>query len=167
MSKGRPPKSTSDHLRDGTYRNSRHSDEKQRTKGVPRKPVWLSPQAEVLWDQEFATLCDQWVLYESDSYTMGQFFEACAVAVMARQSMYPDNPKEESIGLHGAVIGKPNNFTGELELKKHPGITAWKDAVSVMQKIVQEIERRGARDHPEKPDDDTPPVFTAIPGGKK
>jgi phage terminase small subunit len=166
MTRGRKPKASSEHLRDGTFRPDRHSAEFQREPGMPDKPLWLSPQGSLLWDQEFPNLCGQWILYKSDSYLLGQFFEACAIAVLARRSMYCENPDDETMGLHGAVTAKPNNFTGELELKKHPGITAWKDAVTLMKSIASDMERRGAREHPEASDDDAPPVFTSIDGGK-
>ena len=161
MSKGRPRKSIEAHKRDGTYREDRHGKE-TRIESKPDKPLWLSPQAETLWDIEFDRLCGHWVLYPGDSYLLGQFFEACAVAVLARRSMYPEDPRDESIGLHGAVVAKPNNFTGEMELKKHPGITAWKDAVEMMRKIGSEFERRGS-ERPDPPSnepkpDDPPPV---------
>ena len=158
MTRGRKPLPVEQHLQNDSYREDRHGGSGFNPERPP-KPVWLSPQAGVLWDQEFEALCGHWVLYRTDSYLIGQFFEACAVAILARKSMYCEDPDEESITLHGAVIGKPNNFTGELELKKHPGITAWKDAVSLMKGIAADIERRGAQEKPADNDssDDAPP----------
>lgn len=63
----RTPKSTAEHLRDGTFNPTRHRDRNdiRLAEGRPEKPRGLSPLAEKLWDSvlagrpaEFQASCD-------------------------------------------------------------------------------------------------------------
>ena len=63
----RTPKSTAEHLRDGTYNPTRHKDRQdiRLADGAPEKPRGLSPLADKLWDAvltgrpaEFQAGCD-------------------------------------------------------------------------------------------------------------
>ncbi len=63
----RAPKSTAEHLRDGTYNTTRHRERNdiRLAEGRPEKPRGLSPLAEKLWDSilngrpaEFQAGCD-------------------------------------------------------------------------------------------------------------
>lgn len=125
MAKGRPKKSAAEAKLQGTFRSDRHSDAVSIAPGEPVKPPGLSDAASALWDAYVPLLAQGGVLEQVDGLGLGQAFEAYVLAQRAR-SVVGDMP---------VIEDDPYN-DGRIVLKKHPGVTAWKDAVGVLRGLL-------------------------------
>lgn len=145
-------------------------------RGVPEQPLGLSPPAAVLWNSEVPKMARAGLLDLVDGPILGQFFEAWAVAIASMREMYAIGDEDRSEFDKGPVIYTPNNFDGRLVAKKHPAVTAWKDAVATMNRIAAEhgltpsARTRIGMNTPGRPVEDDPdigmsPRLRAIEGG--
>jgi P27 family predicted phage terminase small subunit len=87
-----------------------------------------------MWDVEVPKMSDAGLLDRIDGLMLGQYFQAWAICVVALRGMTDDDSGEVD-----PLVFEPNDFTGEMKVKKHPGMTAWKDAVGVMTRIATEF----------------------------
>ena len=134
MGKGRPPKPVAQKLLEG------NPGGRPLPKvivmggvGVPDKPATLSALAGALWDREVPKMVDAGLLDRIDGLLLGQYFEAAALAAVAVRNMSNDD------GVVEPLLLVPNNFTGEMGLKKSPGVAVWKDAVATMRQLAAEF----------------------------
>lgn len=125
MAKGRPKKSAAEAKLQGTFRADRHAEAVRVAPGVPVKPPGMSEQASALWDAYVPLLAQSGVLEQVDGLGLAQAFEAYVLAQRAR-SIVGDEP---------VIEDDPYN-DGRIVLKKHPGVTAWKDAVGVLRGLL-------------------------------
>lgn len=73
MSKGRKPKPTAMHKRDGTFRPDKHGPEDHPLDsigGEPEKPPGLPHDGEMMWDHMVTLLCPLGVITELDGYQL-------------------------------------------------------------------------------------------------
>lgn len=122
---GQNRKSADEARRSGTFQPSRHVEAVRVAPGVPVKPPGMSVQAEALWDAYVPLLAQGGVLEQVDGLGLAQAFEAYVLAQRAR-SVVGDMP---------VIEDDPYN-DGRVVLKKHPGVTAWKDAVGVLRGLL-------------------------------
>lgn len=109
----------------GTARKDRHVDAVTLAPGIPIKPPGLSDDASALWDVYVPVLADGGHLERIDGLGLAQLFEAYVIAHRARD-VVGDTP----------VIEDDPYMDGRIVLKKHPGVTAWKDAVGVLRGLL-------------------------------
>lgn len=157
---GQNRKSKAEASATGTFRADRHAEPVSIAPGAPVKPPGMSEPAAALWDAYVPLLAASGVLEQVDGLGLAQAFEAYVLAQRAR-SIVGDSP---------IVEDDPYN-DGRIVLRKHPGVTAWKDAVGVLRGLLadyglQPLARtrlsdafRAPGEHgPELPDG-APPVF--------
>ena len=138
MTKGRKPKPVEVKRREGNPGKRALPDVVTVAgRGLPDKPVGLSDLAGSLWDVEVPKMAADGLLDQIDGPVLGQYFEAWGLAIGSIKAVYGDDDTSDL--LKGPVTWTPNDFTGELTAKKHPGITAWKDATATMQRIAAEF----------------------------
>lgn len=106
-------------------------------RGEPDKPPGLSGVADALWDLEVPKMAHAGLLDRIDGPMLGQYFEAWAVCIGAARELYGD--ENSSDFLTGPVIWQPNDSSGEMTPKKHPGVTALKDGQTMMRQIATEF----------------------------
>lgn len=123
-----PKKSKAEAVRSGTYRADRHHDPLSLVPGVVAKPPGMSKDAESLWDAYVPVMADAGVLEIVDGFGLAQVFEAYVLACRARD-LVGDSPVYEAI-TYGPDGGE------DITLKKHPGMTAWKDAVATLRGLL-------------------------------
>lgn len=109
----------------GTARPDRHRDPVIVAPGEPVKPPGMSEPASLLWDAYVPLLASSGVLEQVDGLGLAQMFEAYVMAQRARD-VVGDSP----------VIEDDPYMDGRIVLKKHPGVTAWKDAVGVLRGLL-------------------------------
>jgi phage terminase small subunit len=85
----------------------------------------MSSDAEALWDCYVPILAEGGVLEQVDGLGLAQAFEAYVLAMRAR----------DVVGDSPVIEDDPYN-DGRVVLKKHPGVTAWKDAVGVLRGLL-------------------------------
>lgn len=122
---GHNRKSAAQARRSGTFQPSRHTDSAQLAPGEPIRPPGMSADAQALWDLYVPMLAPSGVLEQVDGLGLAQAFEAYVLAMRARDTV-GDTPVMED---------DPYN-DGRMVLKKHPGVTAWKDAVGVLRGLL-------------------------------
>lgn len=122
---GQNRKSADEARRSGTYQPSRHGEPVQIAPGVPIKPPGMTRAASDLWDAYVPLLSQSGMLEQVDGLGLAQAFEAYVLAQRAR-SIVGDEP---------VVEDDPYN-DGRIVLRKHPGVTAWKDAVAVLRGLL-------------------------------
>lgn len=122
---GQNRKSAEQAKRSGTFQPSRHVEPVRVAPGTPVKPPGMTTQASELWDAYVPLLAASGVLEQVDGLGLAQAFEAYVLAQRAR-SIVGDEP---------VVEDDPYN-DGRIVLKKHPGVTAWKDAVGVLRGLL-------------------------------
>lgn len=108
----------------GTARSDRHTTAKSIAPGVPDKPAMMSDEASELWDVYVPMFADAGILEQIDALGLAQLFEAYSLACAAR----------ETVG--DAVVYEKEDQFGNITLVKHPGVTAWKDAVGVLRGLL-------------------------------
>lgn len=158
---GQNRKSKAEAAASGTYRADRHAEPVKIAPGAPIKPPGMSEAASALWDAYVPVLSCSGVLEQVDGLGLAQAFEAYVLAQRAR-SIVGDSP---------VVEDDPYN-DGRIVLKKHPGVTAWKDAVGVLRGLLSDYGlqplgrtrlsdafRSPGSDGPQLPDG-APPVWT-------
>ena len=125
MAKGRPRKPAAQAKLDGTFRADRHVEPVSIAPGMPVKPPGMSRDAEALWNCYVPILAEGGVLEQVDGLGLAQAFEAYVLAMRAR----------DVVGDMPVIEDDPYN-DGRIVLKKHPGVTAWKDAVGVLRGLL-------------------------------
>jgi phage terminase small subunit len=125
---GHNRKSKAQAERDGTARDDRHADAVTIAPGTPIKPVGMSVAGSALWDQYVPLLVEGGVLEQVDGLGLAQMFEAYVLATTSR-TLVGDRPvmEVECFDEYGNVL---------IALKKHPGVTSWKDAVGVLRGLL-------------------------------
>lgn len=144
----------------GTFQPSRHAEAVRVAPGEPIKPPGMSDAASALWDVYVPLLAQGGVLEQVDGLGLAQAFEAYVLAQRAR----------DVVGDMPVMEDDPYN-DGRVVLKKHPGVTAWKDAVGVLRGLLADYGlqplgrtrlgdafRQPGQHGPELPDG-APPVF--------
>lgn len=121
----RQKKSKQQAERDGTYRKDRHKDAARIAAGSPVKPPGMSRAASELFDVYVPLMSEAGILEQIDGLGLAQIFEAYVLAMRAR----------DVVGDEPVIEDDPFN-DGRIVLKKHPGVTAWKDAVSVLRGLL-------------------------------
>lgn len=122
---GQNRKSAEQARRSGTFQPSRHQEPVSIAPGMPVKPPGMSTDAEALWDAYVPILAEGGVLEQVDGLGLAQAFEAYVLAMRAR----------DVVGDSPVIEDDPYN-DGRIVLKKHPGVTAWKDAVGVLRGLL-------------------------------
>lgn len=111
----------------GTDRKDRHSEAVEIAPGAPIKPPGMSSDASALWDAYVPALAEGGFLEKIDGLGLAQLFEAYVLAQRARD-VVGDTP----------VIEDDPYMDGRIVLKKHPGVTAWKDSVGVLRGLLSD-----------------------------
>src|SRR5688500_130352 len=126
---GHNRKSRAQAEREGTARADRHVEPVVVAPGEPDKPEHLTAKAAKLWDQFVPMLAESGVIEKVDPLGLAQMFEAYSMAAAAREQI-GDYPIRE--------VTKYDSKSGEPYIveEKHPGIGAWKDAVSILRGLL-------------------------------
>lgn len=126
--KGCKPKSTAELKLSGSRRLSLRAAEPD-FQGVPRKPDWLTPYAQEVWDRVIPDLIEQGVTRRVDQDALCGYCEAAAslrsaTEIIAREGL-------TTIGMRG-------------EVKKHPAVTIQNEAMAMLARYSAEFGLTGA-----------------------